>query len=100
MVEPERVFKTRFRFTEEHDAHLLREVFGQNPYEDQGRWANIQVNMIQITGKSLSIRSLRERVQNLMKKFLARKKAEEGRQVNKRCSTNRTFRVYLLYLLF
>ncbi|CAG9773544.1 unnamed protein product [Ceutorhynchus assimilis] len=76
------LFKARFRFTEEDDVHLLREVLGLNPYEDHSRWTIIQVNMIQIIGNSLSIRTLRERVQNLIKKFLVKKKAEEGMQVN------------------
>lgn len=71
-------FKSRFRFTETYDIHLLREVYGQNPYEDPKRWYNIQTNLIQITGKSLNVRTLRERVQNLVKKYLSKAKLNEG----------------------
>lgn len=51
----ENILKTKFRFNDEFDLHLAREVFVQNPYEDAKRWHNIQINMIQIVGKSVSI---------------------------------------------
>lgn len=73
------LFKNRFRFTENYDLQLLREVYGQNPYEDPNRWTLIQVNMLQVTGTVLSPRTLRERVQNLVKKYLVRAKSNEGK---------------------
>ncbi|KAJ8914144.1 hypothetical protein NQ315_016222 [Exocentrus adspersus] len=75
----ETIIKSRFRFTEEFDLHLVREVYGQNPYEDQNRWSIIQVNMLQITGRCISIRTLKERIQNLMKKYLTKTRHNEGK---------------------
>lgn len=63
--------KNKIRFSPEDDIHLLREVFGQNPYEEPKRWQLIAVHMLQITGKNISVRTLRDRVANLVKKFLA-----------------------------
>ncbi|CAG9837712.1 unnamed protein product [Diabrotica balteata] len=74
----EEITKTRFRFTDEFDLHLAREIFGQNPYEDQRRWCLIQVNMLQITGKSISVRTLKDRIQNLIKKHVSKTKLTEG----------------------
>lgn len=71
--------KSRFRFTDDFDIHLAREVCGQNPYEDSKRWANIQVNMIQITGKCISIRTLRDRIQNLVTKYKCKAETLEGK---------------------
>lgn len=61
--------KSRFRFNDDYDLHLAREVVGQNPYEEPKRWNLINVNMIQVTGKSVSVRTLKERIQNLVKKY-------------------------------
>lgn len=69
--------KPRFRFTDEFDLHLAREVYGQNPYEDPKRWAIIQINIIQISGKSVSIRTLKDRIQNLIKTY-KKNKINEG----------------------
>lgn len=79
MNETENMFKSRFRFTETYDLHLLREVYGQNPYENPKRWSLIQINMLQITGKNLTIRTLRERVQKLVKKYIVKSKLNEGK---------------------
>ncbi|CAH1107352.1 unnamed protein product [Psylliodes chrysocephalus] len=70
---------SRFRFTEEFDIHLAREVNGLNPFEDSRRWATIQVNLIQIIGKCINIRTIRERIQNLVKKWLAKYNLMKGR---------------------
>lgn len=51
--------KKRIYFASEIDIHLLREVAGQNPFEDPNRWAIIQTNIIQICGKSINIRTLK-----------------------------------------
>lgn len=71
--------KNRFRFTDEFDIYLAREVYGLNPYEDSKRWATVQVNMIQITGKCVSVRTLRERIQTLVKKYLSKVASLEGK---------------------
>lgn len=68
----------RFRFTPAFDLHLAREVNGLNPYEDPKRWAIVQVNMVQITGQCLSIRTLRERIQNLIRKYMQKAEALQG----------------------
>lgn len=74
-------FKTRFRFTEQTDMYLLKEVCGLNTFEDPKRWATIQENVAQICGKMLNIRTLRDRVQNLTKKFLAKKLINDAKYV-------------------
>lgn len=61
--------KGRFRFKYDFDIHMAREVCGQNPYKDPKRRANVQVNMIQITGQRIAVRTLRERTQNLVTKY-------------------------------
>ncbi|CAH0562915.1 unnamed protein product [Brassicogethes aeneus] len=42
----------RIHFSPEDDLHLAREVVGQKPFEDPGRWHLIQINIMQISGKS------------------------------------------------
>ncbi|XP_072399400.1 uncharacterized protein [Diabrotica undecimpunctata] len=73
------LFKNRFRFTESIDLQLLQEVCGQNPFENPTRWNTIVVNMLQITGKSITVRTLKERVQNLVKKYLTKIRLYEGK---------------------
>ena len=73
------MFKSRFRFNNQFDLHLAQEVLGQNPYENPKRWQIIQVNMVQITGQSVSVRTLRDRIHNLVKKYLETFKQNEGR---------------------
>ncbi|CAG9820679.1 unnamed protein product [Phaedon cochleariae] len=69
----------RFRFSEDFDLHLAREVYGQNPYEDPRRWGTIQINMLQITGRNVSIRTFRDRIQKLVKKYLAKSTDLKGK---------------------
>lgn len=61
--------RKKFHFTKEVDLYLAREVVGQNPYEDQKRWNLIQINIMQITGKNILVRTLKERIRNLVSKF-------------------------------
>lgn len=59
----------RVYFNNEDDLYLLREVVGQNPYEDNNRWNVIQINIAQIVGKFISVRTLKERVKTLVNKY-------------------------------
>ena len=69
--------KRRFFFSPEDDLHMLREVVGQNPYEDPNRWTLIQRNILQITGKCISVRTLKDRVKNLVNKYINREKVQQ-----------------------
>lgn len=69
--------KKRIYFSSDDDIHLLREVVGQNPFEDSNRWNLIQANIIQITGKSINIRTLKDRVKNLVTKYLGKEKVQQ-----------------------
>lgn len=71
--------KIRFRFTDEFDLHLAREVLGLNPYEDPKRWALIQMNINRVIGQCISIRTLRDRIQNLVKKHHSKTQELEGK---------------------
>lgn len=73
------VGKPRYRFNDTTDLLLLQEVYGQNPYEDSNRWTLIQTNMLQVSGRLLSVRTLKERVQKLLKKYLLKEKENQGK---------------------
>ncbi|KAJ8955923.1 hypothetical protein NQ314_006822 [Rhamnusium bicolor] len=62
--------KQRVRFTDHDDLTLLREVLGQNPIENPAVWAIIQENMLSVTKKNFSVRSLREHLELLIKLWL------------------------------
>lgn len=67
----------RMFFTREDDLLLAQEVVGQNPYEDGKRWNIIQCNILQITGKSISVRTIKERTSNLINKFQKKERKQE-----------------------
>lgn len=69
--------RKRVYFTNDDDLHILREVAAHNPYEEASRWGLIQGNMIQITGKKFSERTMKDRVQNLLTKFAAKVQKDE-----------------------
>lgn len=69
--------KKRVHFTNDDDLHLLREVAGQNPYEEPSRWGLIQRNISQVTGKLITERSIKDRVQNLLAKFAEKIEKDE-----------------------
>ncbi|KAJ8950898.1 hypothetical protein NQ314_007755 [Rhamnusium bicolor] len=62
--------KQRLRLTDHDDLTLLREVLGQNPIENPAVWAIIQENMLSVTNKNFSVRSLREHLELLIKLWL------------------------------
>lgn len=69
--------KKRLFYTPEDDLHLLREVAGQNPYDDPERWPKIRENVLEATGKEFSLRSLKERVALLAERFATKAAADE-----------------------
>ncbi|EFN86835.1 uncharacterized protein LOC105181052 [Harpegnathos saltator] len=69
MAKPERL-----RFTILDDLILLREVSGQNPYEESDRWKIVAERVVKATQKNFSLRCVKEHVDHLLKIW-----AREGR---------------------
>lgn len=69
MAKPERL-----RFTILDDLILLREVSGQNPYEESDRWKTVAERVVKATQKNFSLRCVKEHVDHLLKIW-----AREGR---------------------
>lgn len=69
MAKPERL-----RFTILDDLILLREVSGQNPYEESDRWKTVAERVVRETQKNFSLRCVKEHVDHLLKIW-----AREGR---------------------
>ncbi|XP_032681627.1 uncharacterized protein LOC116849023 [Odontomachus brunneus] len=69
MAKPERL-----RFTILDDLILLREVSGQNPYEESDRWKIVAERVVKATQKNFSLRCVKEHVDHLLKIW-----AKEGR---------------------
>lgn len=63
-------------FTKEDDLALAREVAGHNPFEDTNRWTMIQTNLLQMIGKYITVRTMKDRIRNLLKKFQNRANKE------------------------
>ncbi|XP_068897053.1 UPF0430 protein CG31712-like isoform X4 [Tenebrio molitor] len=68
-------FKFRLRFTTEDDLILLRDVVGHNPFKGPSKWKQIQANLLCVSGKNFSIRSVREHVEHLLKLFVKKDRA-------------------------
>lgn len=64
------ILKKRLRFNEHDDLTLLHEVLGQNPFENPAVWAIIQENMLSVTKKNFSIRTLKEHLELLIKLWI------------------------------
>ncbi|XP_012231480.1 putative uncharacterized protein DDB_G0271982 [Linepithema humile] len=62
MAKPERL-----RFTILDDLILLREVSGQNPYEESDRWKIVAERVANATQKNFSLRCVKEHVDHLLK---------------------------------
>lgn len=62
--------KKRVYFDDSLDLWLLQEVAGQNPYEDANRWKVIKANMLKTRGLQVTERTIKERVQKLVNKFI------------------------------
>lgn len=67
----------RICFNKDDDLLLAREILCQNPYEDISRWFVIQRNILQITGKNISVRTIKDRIKSLLKKFLAKDRTQQ-----------------------
>ncbi|KAK5648197.1 hypothetical protein RI129_003089 [Pyrocoelia pectoralis] len=73
----DKTFNKRTYFSTEDDLMILREVLGQNPYEDSNRWNFIHLNILQITGKSITTRALQDRVKILVNQYLNKEKKQQ-----------------------
>lgn len=73
--------KKRQRFKEEDDIALLREVVGQNPFENNDLWGTVCENIFMLTGKQFSIRTLKEHLDLLIRLWLKKTKIQEKKQV-------------------
>lgn len=58
--------KGRVRFSIFDDIILLREVLRQNPYECDSRWNDVLDNIVKITSKNFTLRSIKEHLQHLL----------------------------------
>lgn len=67
--------KKRNFYSGNDDFILLREIAGQNPYEDPSRWIFIEHNVREATCKDFSKRSMQDRAKILVERF--EKKAKE-----------------------
>lgn len=59
--------KNRLRFTSDDDLCLLREVLCHNPFDNNDNWTIVHQNIIALSGKQFSIRSVKEHVEYLLK---------------------------------
>uniref|UniRef100_A0A6P7GBX1 Uncharacterized protein LOC114337858 n=1 Tax=Diabrotica virgifera virgifera TaxID=50390 RepID=A0A6P7GBX1_DIAVI len=64
------VLKKRQRFSDHDDLTLLREVLGNNPFVDPNAWNIIYKNLCSVTGKQVSIRTLKDHLDRLIKSWL------------------------------
>ncbi|CAG9773222.1 unnamed protein product [Ceutorhynchus assimilis] len=64
------VLKKRQRLTDHDDLVLLREVLGLDPFEDSALWLTIQEHICSMTGKTFNVRTLRCRLELLIKLWL------------------------------
>ncbi|XP_075539995.1 uncharacterized protein LOC142574882 [Dermacentor variabilis] len=60
----------RSHFTTGDDLCILREVLGTNPFQDARLWPQVAKNLAEATGKTFSLRSIRNRCELLMAQFL------------------------------
>lgn len=59
----------RLRFTYEDDITLLKEVISQNPFENNERWKNININVIAVTNINFSLRAIRDHTNYLLQNW-------------------------------
>lgn len=59
----------KMRFSISDDLLLLREVVATNPYEDPSRWKDITSRVNEASGRTYSVRAVRERTERLVKLF-------------------------------
>lgn len=71
--------KKRLRFSEEDDLNLLREVAGQNPFENPTIWGSIQESIFVLSQKDFSIKTLKDHLDLLIKAWLEKVKLLSGR---------------------
>lgn len=59
--------KKRMRFRYEDDVILLREIVSRDPFSNgQRAWDEIKLNMMSLTKKDFTIKSIRQHIQILM----------------------------------
>ncbi|VEN48652.1 unnamed protein product [Callosobruchus maculatus] len=66
-MENMKILRKRLRFSERDDIVLLREVLGQNPFENPVSWAIVQENMKSLTRKNFSVRTIKEHLGLIIK---------------------------------
>lgn len=67
----------RNRFSSEDDIVLLKEVIANNPMSNPQTWIQVAKQVNTLSGKSFSLRSIKDHLQLLLKLFL--KKDRENR---------------------
>ncbi|CAH0562979.1 unnamed protein product [Brassicogethes aeneus] len=71
--------KKRLRFTDHDDISLLREVLGHNPIEHPVLWRD---NMLSVTKKNFSIRTLKDHLELLIKLWLKKSKDLKDNEIS------------------
>ncbi|CAH1103034.1 unnamed protein product [Psylliodes chrysocephalus] len=69
----------RLRFTSNDEIVLLREVLAQNPFEDPKKWTTIKDNIVNVTNKSFSLRTLKNHFDVLLLNWLRKDKANRNK---------------------
>ncbi|VEN39277.1 unnamed protein product [Callosobruchus maculatus] len=64
------ILRKRLRFSESDDVVLLREVVGQNPFDNPMLWAIVQKNVKSLTKKDFSLRTIKEHLGLIIKLWL------------------------------
>lgn len=59
----------RLRFSFEDGLELLREVRAANPIEDHSQWVTVKENVVRATGKSFSLRAVRDHFDMLLAQY-------------------------------
>lgn len=70
---------SRLRFTSDEDLMLLRSVLNYNPFESSEKWGQIARDIRQYSKKEFSVRTLKEHVYYLVKKWIEKFKATSTR---------------------
>ncbi|XP_077554348.1 uncharacterized protein LOC144169185 isoform X1 [Haemaphysalis longicornis] len=65
----------RIRYSVADDVALLQEVVNLNPFADQHLWAEVTENLVALTGKPFNQRSVKERVDLVLTRFLNEERA-------------------------
>lgn len=71
--------KKKVRFSEEMDLLLLREVLGQNPFEDYSKWILIQQALQAVLNLEISVRTLKDRLTLLLNAWFIKNKKNENK---------------------